>query len=318
MAQNKDKVLLMCEKEITSIKENVKLQRAVIKKLDNTMKYYEKRTEMLSSEADRYEDVIRAKKRLIKNYLKVYLDEVDTPDGIDLFGDINRIIDFTCDIVSLMRYIAIKKPSSYKDVIRQAYALSEKEVPMYCFYASDYFAFSSIEEDELMKLNLPYSIESFRYCNSLDRITGINRNVAYIEQELDEEEDCHRINILKRIQKKLLGLPISDRMIHIHHKNKSVEVKNLDEIVLHKLAGKKARIELMDNKKVIGYLGSDFQDDDGNDCVSIFEDCDEANQFLTDYNMYKYENILRIDVINFFVYDKNFSFKVPSKRKEYN
>lgn len=313
-----DKVLLMCEKEIKDFYKYVDLEISTIKKLQSTSHLYERKIDILSNQMNEYRSIEETKMRIIRAQLNSYLKDIETPQKIDLIKLINDTVERPGDMVSIMRYIAVEKPMSWKDVVRQAYALCEKEFPVKTSYYGKNFNFTCTEYKTLKSMNLQFSINEIDSIYDPElRFLEIKENIKMIEQVINNESDPKKIKIYERIKRKLLGVPENSKMMHIYHSHDNMEVCSLDESVLHKLPGKKARIVLMDKTKVVGYLGCDFQDDDGDDCVSIFENCDQENQFLTEYQMYKFEDISLVEVIEYNT-KKNFCFRVPAIRTRRN
>ena len=73
--------------------------------------------------------------------------------------------------------------------------------------------------------------------------------------------------------------------------------------------GKAARAEFLNGTKKIGYLGSDFRDEDGDECLSLFEAYNESKGFY-DYNIYKIKDALKIDVLAYPREKIDFNFRI--------
>ncbi len=216
------------------------------------------------------------------------------------------------DIIDLINYITNDDEHDVKDIIRQAYIINGEPIPYEAPIIKDKVKLTKAQRKALNELNIPYSIEELEGEEDFDtNLTMVLANSDYLNKLYVKSNDEKTKKLVDLFEREFMPEVPEDEVkeIHVYFENFDEDILFMDEEGLHRVAGKKARVEFLNGKKVVGYLGSDFKDEDGDDCLGLFEAYDVTKGFY-DYHTYKLNEILRADVL-FYPRDKvNFKFEI--------
>ena len=246
----------------------------------------------------------------IENDLSEYLHRVGFKDEkIDFVQDIVHNI---FDKIRLIDYLTNEEDKEKEDVLRQAYVIADEPIPFYRETPKAKIKLSKEQIKEFDALSMPYSIKELK--NEDDEDTNLMMTIAdsdYLNKLAKKSKDKRTKELVKIFENEFMPeVPIKDvKELHVYFPDYDEDLLFLDEEGLHKVVGKKAKIEFMDGTKKVGYLGSDFKDQDGDDCLGLFEAYDDYKGFY-DYHIYKIKDLLRGDVLYYPRESINFSFDI--------
>ena len=230
----------------------------------------------------------------LENYLqKSCLTEEEMNQIFNILGDC------FIDIIHLMEYITNDDEHDAKDLIRQAYVINGDPIPYERPILKEKVKLTKKQRKELDDLNLPYSIKELEDEDDID--VGLHMTFAdadYLGYLVKKTKDSKTEKLLELFKAEFMPEVPEEKVkeLHVYFDNYDEDLLFMDEEGLHKVAGQKAKIEFLDGKKKVGYLGSDFKDEDDDECLGLFEAYDEAKGFY-DYHIYKLKDLLRADVL---------------------
>ena len=243
--------------------------------------------------------------------LKGYLQRSDmTQEEIDMVFDI--IGWCYIDMINLLKYITNDDEHDAKDIIRQAYVINGDPIPYERPAIKEKVKLTKKQRKELDDLNLPYSIKELE--DEEDFEVGLHMTFAdadYLDNLVKKTKDSKTEKLLEIFKSEFMPEVPEEKVkeLHVYFDDYDEDLLFMDQEGLHKVAGKKARIEFLDGKRKVGYLGSDFKDEDGDECLGLFEAYDEAKGFY-DYHIYKLKDLLRADVLFYLREDIDFGFEI--------
>ncbi len=272
-----------------------------------------KMTDRVSNHIEKFleiQDQYRNLYESLENDLSEYLSRMDFDDkGLEFVHDIVHNI---FDKIRLIDYITNEEDKNKDDVIRQAYVIADEPIPFHKVTSKDKIKLSKKQIKEFDEINMPYSIKDLE--REDDEDTNLMMTLAdsdYLNKLAKKSKDMRIKEIVKIFENEFMPeVPIKDiKELHVYFQDYDEDLLFLDEEGLHKVVGKKARIEFLDGTTKIGYLGSDFSDKDGDDCLGLFEAYDDYKGFY-DYHMYKIKDVLRGDVLFYPRESIDFSFEI--------
>ncbi len=216
------------------------------------------------------------------------------------------------NMISLIKYLTNGEEKDTKDIIRQAYVISNEPIPFNREIKPQKCNLTKEQIAELEDLNIPFSIKEIKKNKNYESQTEmILINFIYLDKIAKKTKKAQVKKMLKIYEDEYFPtVPKKEvKEIHIYYPDYDEEVIFLDEEGLHQVTGKKAKVEFLDGNKIIGYLGSDFKDKDGDECLSLFEAYDEKRGFY-DYHTYKLKDTLRMDVLYYPRHEINFEFNI--------
>lgn len=237
-----------------------------------------------------YEDMLE---RDVMNYLSQITSDFAKVEQI--FSGIGTYDN----IISLIKYLTNGERKNIKDIIRQTYVIANKPMPFERKSKVQKCNLTKEQIVELEDLNIPYSIKEIEKEKSFDsQMDMIIANYVYLKKLARKTKDTQIKKMLKIFENEYMReVPIEDvKEIHIYYPDYDEELIFLNEEGLHQVVGKKTRVEFLDGNRIVGYLGIDFKDKDGDECLSLFEAYTEKRGFY-DYHTYKLKDILKIDVL---------------------
>jgi hypothetical protein len=201
------------------------------------------------------------------------------------------------DMCLIINYLINGNPKTVEDIYRQIYVINGKPIPYeYHYEEAEPIDFSDEEQEVLDTICLPYDISDFNTTNHNQ--DAFLQDVYYIQKLINKEKDKKRKKILASILDTLAQpVPEEDvKEIHAYFPNGEMERIFLDTAGVHEIVGKRSRLKFKNGKKLIGYVGTDFFDNDNNPCISIFEAFDERKGFYK-YNLYKLDDLYGVDTL---------------------
>lgn len=253
-------------------------------------------------------------KKMLEKDLMYYLNTI-TEDEKEI-QQIVDAIDSYDDIIKMIEYLTNDEKKTIEDIIRQAYVISDVEIPYERKNLKVKCKLTKEQIQEIEELNVPYSIKEIEKVvnkeNDIEQeMNMILANYVYLEKLSKKTKNRKIKNILKVFENEYMpSVPNKEvKEIHVYFPNYDEELLFLDEEGLHQVVGKKAKVEFLDGNRKIGYLGSDFKDKDGDECLGLFESYDESKGFYN-YNTYKIKDVLRMDVLYYPREKIDFSFQI--------
>lgn len=225
---------------------------------------------------------------------------------------VQNIVYNIFDKIRLINYITNEVDKDKKDIIRQAYVIANEPIPFYKKASKAKIKLSKEQINEFDVLNMPYSIKELKKEKDADTIVMMTLiDSDYLNKLAKKSKDKRIKKLVKVFENEFMPeVPIKDvKELHVYFKDYDEDILFLDEESLHKVVGKKAKIEFLNGTKKVGYLGSDFKDDDGDDCLGLFEAYDDYKGFY-DYHIYKIKDLLRGDVLFYPREEINFEFDI--------
>ena len=225
------------------------------------------------------------------------------------------ILNGDIENIRLIRYMANEDEKNIKDIIRQAYVIENDPIPYERKPQNQKCTFTKEEIQMLEDLNIPYSVKEIEKESKQDNLEHVFEMIladtTYLEKLVKKTKNAQTRKLLKRFEDEFMPeVPNKDvKEIHVYFDDFDEELLFLDQEGLHKVVGKKARVEFLNGKRKVGYVGSDFVDDDGDECVSLFEAFDTYKGFY-DYHTYKIKDILKMDVLCYPRKEIDFGFEI--------
>ena len=214
--------------------------------------------------------------------------------------DINRMktmITSVADMCLLINYLINGNPKNVEDIYRQIYVINGRPIPFeYNYTEVESYDFTEEEQEFLKTLTLPYDLDEIEVLKN--SVEAYLQDVYYIQKLIKKEQDEDKKKMLNEILDKFAKPVPEDQVkeIHIFFENGEMDRVFLDVAGVHEIVGKRTRLKFKNGKKIIGYVGSDFFDDEHNPCISIFESFDERQGFY-DYNLYKLDDLYGVDTL---------------------
>ena len=273
----------------------------------------------------------------INNYIEVQEKMFDAIDALyedfvlmiksfdgteELAKEIWDVVGGMFDSVILMEYMANGDKKSLKDILRQAYMIAD--APME-YHPSEYkrakLSLTKEQIKEFDKLNMPYSIKEIeKESKDGDIETELEMTMAdyhFLEKQVKKLKTSHIKKMKKLFEDEYFPIVPEEEVkeIHVYYEDMNEEILFLDEEGLRQVVGKKAKVDFLNGDTKIGYIGCDFKDDEGDDCVGLFEAYDNYDKYeyykgFFDYHLYKLKDILRMDVQYFRDDSINFIFDI--------
>ena len=237
--------------------------------------------------------------------LKTAVDNIDG-DFVELLQlynveneDIKRmrqLVDNIADMCMIINYLLNGNPKSVEDIYRQIYVVMAKPIPIQLTPKDmEPFNFTFEEQEVLKNICLPYDFDELEQKYLFEEYMT---DVYYLQKLIRLEKDEQKKKIINDILDKIAKPIPEDKVkeIHVFYDDGEMEKIFLDVAGVHQIVGKKTRLRFKDGKRVIGYAGSDFYDNDGNPTVALFENFDERKGFFN-YNLYKIDDLVGADTL---------------------
>ena len=223
--------------------------------------------------------------------LKLY--NIENEDIAKMKGMVGTV----ADLCLLINFLINGNPKSVEDIYRQIYVINGKPIPFeYNYTEAESYEFTKEEIELLKTICLPYDIDEIN--EPKNSIEAYLQDVYYMQKLIRREKDENKKRILNNILDKFAKpVPEEDvKEIHMFFASGEMDRIFLDVAGVHEIVGKRSRLKFKNGKKIIGYVGSDFFDNEQNPCISIFESFDERKGFY-DYNLYKLDDLYGVDTL---------------------
>lgn len=258
-------------------------------------------------------DAMEYYKKLLEQDLMGYLTLIT--EDVNEINQVLAAIDTYEDMTDVIKYIANGEDKNIKDIVRQAYVISNVSIPFERITPKFKPDITKEERKELDNLNIPYSINELYKAmreNEHEYLTQMTvADYLCLQKILKKNKDKKIKKLYKKFEDEFASpVPEEDvKEMHLYYPDFDEGISFMDEERLHEVVGKKARIEFLDGTKKVGYLGSDFRDEDGDECVSLFEAYNENKGFYN-YNTYKIKDTLKMDVLAYPREKIDFNFRI--------